>query len=64
MLLIICNIFTIFCQSFLFVWTSNNITSKENKLSNLKFCALTLIIFGVVQKQLITPVLFKKIHMK
>jgi two-component system, LytTR family, sensor histidine kinase AgrC len=45
MLLKICDIFTSFCQSLLFVWITNNIASRGNKLSKIKFYILISIVF-------------------
>jgi two-component system sensor histidine kinase AgrC len=45
MLLIVCDILNTFFQTFLIVWSSNNVTRSDNKLSKFKFGALMLIIF-------------------
>lgn len=44
MLLKLCNVINVFCQSFLFVWACDNIASKDNKLSKFKFGILASII--------------------
>lgn len=44
MLLIICDVFTTFLQSFLIAWACHNITAKENRISKAKSALLTVMI--------------------
>lgn len=46
MLLKICDIFTSFLQALLFVWITNSIASKDNRLAKIKYCLLISIIFA------------------
>jgi Signal transduction histidine kinase regulating citrate/malate metabolism len=48
MLLLICDIVNTICQAILFSWASTNIANKDNKLTKIRFSALTLIIFIMI----------------
>lgn len=48
MLLKICDILNTFCQAFLFIWVYNNIVPKANRITRIKSCILTVLIFSDV----------------
>ena len=48
MLLKICDILNTMCQSFLFIYISNNVVSKENKLSRARSITLMSMIFAEI----------------